>query len=208
MRRQPFPTAMVDDALTQSCGLCLITDDQPFTIKLDPDIPARVSALLSASRPSAVLLRIGSIIINAIQRMFLARPWSNVSVKRFERIPPFLRHHNPARTVCAIPSTARIEAAFFRHIPDAIFRSVRQSVCDCASGRRATFTRITLRHGSACEIVSAGELFIPAVTLTAPSETVPSWIMAAFDHGQAGKSNALQGLWEQRHRFTITPVSM
>lgn len=72
---------------------------------------ASITSLLAPGRPAAIVLGVGAVVIDAIQRMILTRLRSHVGIELTEIMTPFIGHHDSAATIEAIGAGVWITAA-------------------------------------------------------------------------------------------------
>ena len=129
------------------CGVPNLAQAQTYTLSPDPvqvvldnsglfggfRPGALVVGLLQSSRPSAVVGRVGAVVIDPFQRE-AARSWPHVGTERREVVAPFVAHGDPAPAVVVVVGVSRIEASIFRGSPDHVF------------GRAAASARCSMRE--------------------------------------------------------------
>jgi len=88
--------------------------------------------LLDWRGPSAILWRIRTLHINAVNRVRFARASSHVGNKSVKRIRPSLAYINPPASVVFVIGKIRVSAAIEHILPDFVFRTSGVSVADHA----------------------------------------------------------------------------
>lgn len=135
--------------------------------------PARttITRLLAARGPAAILWRVGSIVVDAIQRKALGAS-SHVLQKRDERLPPALAHEYTAATVILERPISRVVAALDHPIPRRAFTGRPASwivAVFCESGARQLYLKAAAALGFAStQDRSLNDARIPAVASAQP----------------------------------------
>ena len=147
-------------------------ESMSFTLVGDTDIYTRVVCLLSRACPSAVLWRIRTIVVNAVNR--IARAWarSHISIEGGEVRFPAVTHNNSAPAIVVICAMIRIVASGFHANPYLVFRELGQAVFrDC------------IREGISPETAAA--LGVPTSQVAAANLNCSTAITATKPNGSA-----------------------
>lgn len=134
-----------------------------------PSFPA-VHSLFVTGRPSAILRRIGSIVVNSVKTQFTGRSLSHIRKKVFERIIPAVADRDSSPTVIAKGAIIRIVAAITHTDPGCILRSIGRHVTAIAVAIAYDFpTQTSARLRKPFTQRNAIDpFFCAAVTLTKP----------------------------------------
>lgn len=100
-----------------------ILEASGYAINRKHDISSRISRLLPASGPAAILLTISNIVVDAVKRPAV-RTFSHIFEKQFKRVPPFAKT-NAATTIIMVGRITCTAASNFEIFPD----SVRSKSC-------------------------------------------------------------------------------
>lgn len=101
---------------------CPFSQRSGFIAKSEMRSGAAVAGLFLASRPSTVVGRVGTIVVNAVQRVQSGWAPSHVSQKHCKVAAPTVTHHNSATSVTPPGCGTRIDAPFVHVGPNSVFR--------------------------------------------------------------------------------------
>jgi hypothetical protein len=125
---------------------------------------ASVGVLLCRCRPSTILWRVGTVVIDAINGMARRRSLTHVGVERFEALCPSRTHRNTAPTVVGESAIARVETPLFDRTPDGMFWRSSFAV----SGHEFTMKTSATRRIAGSQSRDAYRLDASAITLASP----------------------------------------
>ena len=121
--------ALSNHARWQSTFAFPLRDRLRAIVQRDLARGARVDALFLLCRPSAILGRVGAVVVDTIETVQIAssaaligRLWSHVGVKVREGLHPAVTDSNPACAVVLIARILRIRTALFDSQPHDVFR--------------------------------------------------------------------------------------
>lgn len=86
---------------------------------------ASVLCLLKVARPSAIVRRIGTVVIDALKCESRCRPLAHVGDEVCERMPPSIADSDSATAIAMERLRRWIDAALNHGLPSVVFRSVR-----------------------------------------------------------------------------------
>lgn len=115
-------------------------DLRPFGNRLrlaaisDSSVASTVALLRQPISPPAVLWRIRTVVVDAINRVMFGWAWSHIAQKCHEAIAPFIAHNNTASAIASVRVVIRVVAAPLCATPDYVLRSLRQAMRGVASG--------------------------------------------------------------------------
>ena len=134
-----------------------------------------VASLFEWQRPFAILWRIGTFVIDALNRIFLRGAWSHVGQKCVEGSPTFT-NSDTALTVIPIRNLVRVGTAGFHAAPDSILwrqlTSFRGSMFVASGGGHLARQTAATSAGPAAQIHSVDSLLFPAFALAEPLELI------------------------------------
>lgn len=98
------------------------------TVKCNNAIASIVSVLFRICRPSAVIWRIRTVVVDAVNCVARRRPRPHIRPESRKRSAPALAHDNATCAIVRIATTVRVITALFHAVPCSIERIVRLAV--------------------------------------------------------------------------------
>ena len=161
---------------------------------------AAILLLLGARGPTAILLAVRAVVVDAIKGVIRRWPWAHVGEERGEIVAPFVAHGDPTSAPLGVAQTLRVVAALFHGVPNAVFRRTRHAVsglavaCASARPRRADRVCAPQKTGLNKRLASAiTQAEVPLIT-AAVSRSRPR--SADGDDGEFAESRAGRQLSE------------
>jgi hypothetical protein len=160
---------------------------------------AAVCGLLLRRCPTAVLGRVRTIVIDAINRMADGRSFAHVLEECLEAITPAIAYCNSARAIFGIIASTRIQAAVLESLPSRVFNRVRHAVC-AVGFSNALQPETAAGHDSLSQMVLADGHAIPAITATNPCSVPDGRWPSLSKHKQPTESVSSQiRRWAHTH---------
>jgi hypothetical protein len=164
-----------------------------------------IDRLLAWCCPSAVVRRVRSVVVDAIDRVsFWA--WSHIGKELRKVINPLRTDRNPARAVVGIVLVVWSQASLLHSLPRAVFAghvavagvAVNQSAGGATLNHAATATR----RGSGLQIDGVGRGLTSAVASTKPVDPA-ALVRRSTKHGQASEFSSSQVFccWSHHERI-------
>jgi hypothetical protein len=99
-----------------------------FAAPFNVVVTARVAGLFFLGRPTAILRRVRTVVVDALNRLaWLTRP--HVEIERHEVVKPTFAHGDPAPAVVGVRLVFRVVAALLNAAPALVLRSPTPAVC-------------------------------------------------------------------------------
>lgn len=159
---------------------------------------ALIDSLRCGRGPSAIIRRIAAIIIDAINRVLIARPWTHVGVKGFKRVQPTLTHRDAAFAVPMEVFARRSGAAVDHSGPSLKLSRVRHAVRD-RSGSQLLHTQAStrMRSGEVCDLDRLGVAAFAAAMVGRSSGI-------GTVQRENGQPSVFVSDWQKTHTLNIT----
>ena len=154
--------------------------------------------------PSAIFGRVGTVVIDAVERMAWRRFVAHVFVERYKRFPPTLAHRNTSATVVTEGSIGAAIATRFGANPRMIFRRVLSAMLSRNISDPVSIRETSATNGQASSQVVAidGFLRTAARALHMPSGFAAPWgVWGSRYYPQSSKH--LIGEIQQRHHSIL-----
>ena len=149
-----------------------LSSSKRFSVKLYSRLPALVPVLNCSGRPSTVRRPIIAIIIDSIKGVLRCRSWIHISIKRLERISPFITDGYTSPAPSRIISGVFVVASRLHRVPYIVFRRVAKMVrSPLGLLNPQASTRL---NPIVFQCRSADSGFIPAITDAIPHCCFPS----------------------------------
>lgn len=148
-----------------------------------------VKALFFGCGPAAVSWLVITVIVDAINRVFLGWPLAHIGKEVFEGFEPSRTDGNASRSVNSEFLSARHCASLTQITPSVKFRAIRHAV---RRGSLAQLLRAQAPAGmGACEVVCLNRRFLATVAATAVTRMFRIALrLTVFDHFKASESLA------------------
>lgn len=145
-----FLDSVTDQRLAQSGPARGFSLREPLAFVFDEHVLTRVAVLFSRRRPSNVPRLVAAFVLDAVDRMVQARPWTDMTPKRGEGFRPLFADRDTAAAVSRIGRIVRVEAALLDSAP----RLVLWRVLSAVRAVRVTM-RAKLAHEAAATLGEA-----------------------------------------------------
>ena len=157
-----------------------------LAVNFDKPVVTLISSLLNSGGPSAVLWRIGAIVINSVQGA-TREPRSHVSQECLEAIFPTGADGNSTATVSGIAAMVRIQAPLPHPTPRfVLWRPVHSMGATQAAGDRLGAETATTSRAASSQVGASGIGKLPAVATTSPFLVA----ILVVDHDESAESLA------------------
>lgn len=152
------------------------------------DASSRLSLVIS---PSAILRRVGTSVVDSIQRCAVwARP--HVGSERVEVVAPASANRDALSAVPFVARISRVQATLLHTLPRRVFR--RQRVVDRGAVRRSGFRELSTEAAAALRRARSQMCLINGLDCSAVAAASPARATATFrktfQHGQSRESLA------------------
>lgn len=160
--------------------------------KRDLAIVAAIARLGCVCRPSAIVRRVGTIVINALDRMFTeaSHLWSrsHIRVEVLKRLAPAVTNHDATATIVVIRRIVRVVASLNNRQPDVVLRRMPLSVGATHRGGVLAAQAAATALAAVTQQQSLPNACGTAITSTAPRDR--QVITSALNHDEAAKALA------------------
>lgn len=103
-------------------------NSERFAIESNKTGRSSIARVFRSGCPSAVFSTVVSVIIDAIDLMFVRRPWSHVFIKRLKRVKPIVTNFNASLAIPTVLMVIFVTAPAFHGSPHPVFGSGRHAV--------------------------------------------------------------------------------
>lgn len=165
-----------------------------------------VPILLRQCRPSTVFGRVGTVVINTVNRMLIRRSWTHITQKRCEAISPALTDFNATSAVASVATNIRVSTARFHRVPYTVLSGGRATMRRIKMGVVA-FVRnsrtLTTSAGSCVALLSEGssaDNFLSSTIASAQPSRLSTFVTCAFEYYQKAKTLTGEVFDWHRHR--------
>ena len=110
-----------DHGCGESGVTCPVLQDQAPSVMFDAPVTATIALLHSLCRPSAVINRVWSVVVDAVQRVTDRWPWSHIQQKSGEVITPLSAHVDATASVAWEVLASGVVAASLSARPCPVF---------------------------------------------------------------------------------------
>ena len=191
---------------------CYANLSRPFSDGLSPPfmdevtVPPRVVGLLAPIGPSAIIGRIGSVVINAVKR-FVVWPFAHVCVEVRKALLPSTTDGNSTASVVFKRFRVRVQASVQHGLVKPIQLRMRCAMRDRRLAR-SVFLQAPARPGSAFQAILADDYCSTAFTATFPMALLilSRSVEILTDHRKASVYASRQVLCSSVHRSIIAPI--
>lgn len=156
-------------------------------------IPSVVS-LLIRSGPTAVVLGVWAVIVNAIERMATARTSPHVAKEGLETVAPIVAHGDTASTPSGVSLIRCVVAATLGGAPCSVFlrdlSSWRISVGSYSLPNTIVSETAATRSFPMSQIAAVDVLYLSAFASTDPLEAVAGLLIRPSDNSEASEDSA------------------
>lgn len=151
---------------------------------------AFVPRLFNAGRPAAVGGGIRTLVIHSVDRVIALWPRSHIGKEPREIIEPFRTDGDPSSAVVFIGWICGIRAALNQALPRLVFPRVVQAVSEHLIPRDFPLPTAATERVLATQIMRGDDVFITAITPTAPIDTIRAWSGCSGHNQQASHAFA------------------
>lgn len=174
-------------------------------------VASRILCLLASCGPSTVFFRVVSVVVFSLNGMKRGRARTQISVKAFKTVSPFIRHSDASRAIVfVVPASRQIASSLYGR-PYSIFRGAPKTV-----GDKSFFSNLTAnapaRFGVAISQTGLGNVgYVSAVTAADTSCFLIPGIL--FNNEKSSKSladcvNLIHGALSNLERLYTSNLSM
>lgn len=129
-----------------------------------------VVRLFNVVGPTAILRRVGAVVVNALDGMLNGWPLPHVGIEVLERVEPAVAHDNATATIARIGWNVRISASGLDMCPTAVLRRLDHAVRGVS-------------HTDSLPLQAAAALSVTVSKMPATGNYLVSTIASAFPHG-------------------------
>lgn len=177
-----------------------------FATVRDQAIRPSIALLLDPRGPTAILGRVGSVIVDAIKGEFRPRPRPHVGIEVRKAILPPLTDRNAAATIIGKGLMVRVVAPTPHVVPDHPFVGsaapmLVATIRRAKAGTRIRPTTATL-DGGALQIASIGDMIATATTTTEPRRIAGSTTLPVDDREPSDLASGQ--IYQPRHRQILS----
>ena len=176
----------VQAAIRHAQGVRPFNHGARLSVPCDDHVGTAIAGLLCGRGPSAILRRVRTIIIDAIQLMFGSGACAHVGEKVIEQSPS-VTDRNPACSIVYVPFIARIKASGFHGTPDVILRRICLSMSQAVPFPKVTHRLEVLARRFSMQASARFDVTISQVT-QAQRRVVAALATAAHKALSAGRS--------------------
>lgn len=181
----PALQACMDRGVRGADSSCPVLNREAFAVALQPAVRSRVPHLLEARRPAHVAGFVAARIVDPIQGVPAARPWTDVAQERLKRFGPGGTDGDPATAVPAVRIVAGIIAAGFHREPVLIRRRGAHAVRSSPLANLVAFQTAATPGVMRAQRRTRRADLLPAGATTTPSHTAtPRDARQTFDDRQ------------------------
>lgn len=165
-------------------------------------VPPRVVVLIGACRPSTIVRRIRTVVINAVERVVRRGTRTHVANKGRELVPR-LADDDPARPIVGEVLHPGIMATAFHSLPHAVFFRARAAMRSGAAAFLFSVQAAATPRPCATQRGSSDGRQLPALATTTPVQLIVSNRRSA-KHGQSSHDATSHVLGGSSHRLSIS----
>ncbi len=158
---------------------------------ISPSGLASVLRLLKSCRPAAIIRRIWTVILAALNR-HPGWTWSHVVNECLKAISPSVAYRYPTLAVVFVVFTPRVEAPLFHcspHVPEV---RMSQSVCSRGNGEQYSFHATATYGVSALDRSDSDEAGCAAIAFELPNYTTALSFFSGANRNEPAKSQTLE----------------
>ena len=164
-----FHDAVSQDAWRQPLPTSPFRDGQSLASPGHAAIAAPIVCLLDARGPAAILRRIRSVVVDAIQCVLWPWTWAHVHEEGQERPLPASTHTDPAEPVVLVTPIRRLRTSLDHAFPTSVLRRVLHAVRDRPLARSFFSEAATRLRRSSLQVVAKDGQPGAAIALTPPT---------------------------------------